>query len=298
MTQIERVSDDVYVFTSELYAQVTAGVIDTSEGAVVVDTLPYPSETLELKKFVESRLSSRVRYVVNTHYHADHTYGTCLFPGAQVVAHALCRDLLDTRGREGLLAAQAESSELADIRIVLPDFIFDSGELQLHLGEKTLVFRHSPGHSADVVTLMVEEERVLFASDTVMPVPFFADGDLDKLVLSLEAIRPLAPRLTNMVQGHGPVILRGEIDRCLKSRIKYLKLLRSVVRQALKRKYTKNVLKKTDLESVGIDRAELGGIAVDLHWSNLDSLYDKLEGVVKPYPSRRKPRKRRRVTGR
>jgi hypothetical protein len=94
------------------------------------------------------------------------------------------------------------------------------------------------------------------------------------------------------------VILRGEIDRCLKSRIKYLKLLRSVVRQALKRKYTKNVLKKTDLESVGIDRAELGGIAVDLHWSNLDSLYDKLEGVVKPYPSRRKPRKRRRVTGR
>ena len=294
MTHVERVSDDVYVFSSERYAQVTAGVIDTSEGAVVVDTLPYPSETLEIIKFVEGNLSSSVRYVINTHYHADHTYGTCMFPGAQVVAHALCRGLLDTRGREGLLAAQGESSELAGVRIVLPDLIFESGELQMHMGEKTLVLQHSPGHSADVVTVLVEEERVLFASDTVMPVPFFADGDLDELVASLESILTLAPRLTNMVQGHGPVILRGEIERCLKSRVKYLKSLRSVVRQALKRKYTKNVLKKTDLESVGIDRAELGGIGVDLHWRNLDSLYDKLEGVVKPYPSRRQPRKRRR----
>jgi len=293
VTQVERVSDDVYVFTSELYAQVTAGVIDTTEGAVVVDTLVYPSETLEIKKFVEGRLSSRVRYVINTHYHADHIYGTSLFPDAQVVAHSLCRDLLDTRGREGLRVAQSESSELAGVRIALPEIIFDSGELQMHLGEKTLVLQHLPGHSADVVTVLVEEERVLFASDTVMPVPFFADGDLDELVVSLESILKLAPQLTNMVQGHGPVILRGEIERCLKSRIKYLKSVRSVVRQALKRKYTKNALKKTDLESLGIDRAELGGIAADLHWRNLDSLYDKLVGVVKPYPSRRKPRKRR-----
>ena len=265
MTQVERISDDVYVFTSALYAQVTAGVIDTSEGAVVVDTLPYPSETLELKKFVESKLSSRVRYVVNTHYHADHTYGTCLFPGAQVVAHALCRNLLDTRGRKGLLAAQAESSELAGVRIVLPDFIFDSGELQMHLGEKTLVLQHSPGHSADVITVLIEEERVLFASDTVMPIPFFADGDVDQLVASLESILTIAPQLINVVQGHGAVILRGEIERCLKKRIKYLKSVRSAVRQALKRKYTKKVLQKTDLESVGIDRAVLGGIAADLH---------------------------------
>ena len=288
MTQIERVSNDVYVFTSELYAQVTAGVIHTSEGAVLIDTLPYPSDTLELKKFVEGKLSSRVRYVVNTHYHADHTYGNCMFPEAQIVSHALCRNLLDTLGREGLLAAQADDSTLVDVRILLPELIFDSGDLQLHLGEKTLILQHLPGHSSDVITVLVEEDRVLFASDTVMPVPFFADGDLDELVVALECILKMAPELTNLVQGHGPVILRGEIERCLKKRIKYLKSVRSAVRQVLKRKYTKNALKSTDLESVGIDRAELGGIAMDLHWSNLNSLYDKLEGVVKPYPSRRK----------
>ena len=39
MIQRERVTDDIFVFTSKLYVQVTAGIIVTSEGVVVVDTL-------------------------------------------------------------------------------------------------------------------------------------------------------------------------------------------------------------------------------------------------------------------
>ena len=45
--QRERVTDDIFVFTSTLYAQVTAGVVVTDEGAVVIDTLIYPDETRE-----------------------------------------------------------------------------------------------------------------------------------------------------------------------------------------------------------------------------------------------------------
>ena len=97
--QRERVADDIYVFTSDLYAQVTAGVVVTSEGAVVIDTLAYPEETLLMKRFIESRLGTTVRYVINTHFHADHSTGTCFFKGARVISHALCRELLDTRGR-------------------------------------------------------------------------------------------------------------------------------------------------------------------------------------------------------
>ena len=36
--QRERVADDIYVFTSEVYAQVTAGVIVSSDGAILIDT--------------------------------------------------------------------------------------------------------------------------------------------------------------------------------------------------------------------------------------------------------------------
>src|SRR4029453_7912160 len=96
--QRERVADDIYVFTSDLYAQVTAGVIVTSEGAIVIDTLVYPEETQQIKRFVDVRLGTSVRYVINTHFHADHSTGTCFFKGAHVIAHARSRELLDHRG--------------------------------------------------------------------------------------------------------------------------------------------------------------------------------------------------------
>ena len=287
MTQIERVTDDVYVFTSELYAQVTAGVINTRLGAIVVDTLPYPSEALEMKQFVESQLSSRVRYVINTHYHADHVYGTFIFTGAQVISHELCRQLLVTIGVDSLISAKAESPELSSVKIVLPQITFDSGTFRLRLGGKNIVLNHSPGHSKDVINVLVEEEQVLFASDTVMPVPFFPDGDIKQLIKSLENIQNRSSEMTNLVQGHGSVILRGEIGGYITKQIKYLKTVDLAVRQALKRRYSKKALLKTDLASVGIDRAVLGGLAKELHWSNLETLYDRLKRYVKPYPSRR-----------
>ena len=50
----ERVSDNIYVFTSDLYAQVTAGAIVTRGGAILVDSLPFPAETL-FSRHVKSR---------------------------------------------------------------------------------------------------------------------------------------------------------------------------------------------------------------------------------------------------
>jgi len=286
MTQIERVTDDVYVFTSELYAQVTAGVINTRLGAILVDTLPYPTEALEMKQFVESQLSSRVRYVINTHYHADHVYGNYIFAGAQVISHELCREFLSTVGVESLTVAKAESSELASVKIVLPQITFEGGSFRLRFGGKTIILNHSPGHSKDVINVLIEGEQVLFASDTVMPVPFFPDGDIKQLIKSLENIHAMSSDLTNLVQGHGPVILRGEVGSYVEKKIKYLKTIDKAVRQVLKRRYSKKALAKTDLASVDIDRAVLGGLAEELHLGNLETLYNRLKRYVKPYPSR------------
>src|SRR5215831_6668179 len=145
--QRERVADDIYVFTSELYVQVTAGAIITSEGVVLIDTLLYPEETRAIKNFVEHRLCCPIRYVINTHYHADHSYGTHLFPEAMVVAHARCYDLLNTRGRDGLEKARSGMAELNGVQVVLPHYVFNCGVMTLRVGNKTLNMWHTPGHS-------------------------------------------------------------------------------------------------------------------------------------------------------
>lgn len=275
----ERVSNNVYVFSSELYAQVTAGAVLTSDGAIVIDTLPYPSETREIVSFIEERHEVPVLYLVNTHYHADHTYGAYLFRHAEVVSHALCRELLDTRGREALRAAKVSSSQMRDVELVLPGVLFDEGVLSLHLGGSTVSMWHSPGHSPDSIVVLVEEENILFAADTMMPLPFFTDGSIDDFEASLESL--LDHEFESVVQGHGDVILRGEVKERIRSDLKYLKTVRTKVESAVKRNKTAEFLDTIDIEECGKSRIPLNGLVQDLHHSNLESLYRQLAAAAK-----------------
>ncbi len=268
--QRERVSDDVFVFTSDLYAQVTAGVVMTSEGAVVIDTLAYPEETLAMRRFIENRLGTTVRYVINTHYHADHTTGTCFFKGARVVAHARCRMLLDTRGRSSLQQVKASAPEMRDVELVLPDIVFPNGAISLHVGNKTFNLWSTPGHSTDSVVCLIKEDRILFAADTIMPVPFFVDGSYDGLLESLQSLRN--GNYENVIQGHGEIVLRGEIEERLQSDIDYLVALREAVDQALVGSSPERALEAIDIESCGKSRILLNGMAAQLHRQNVMTL--------------------------
>jgi glyoxylase-like metal-dependent hydrolase (beta-lactamase superfamily II) len=272
--QRERVADDIYVFTSELYAQVTAGAIITSEGAILIDTLVFPEEARAIRHFVENRLGCPVRYIINTHYHADHTYGTCFFPNAQVIAHARCYELLDTRGRQGLAIAQQNSNELRDVSIVLPHLVFDSGTLSVHLGNKTVELRHSPGHSPDSIVCLVKEDRVLFAADTLMALPYFVDGSYDDFVASLHALQNGG--FENVVQGHGEVVLRGEVEEVIQSDLNYLATIRRHVEWALERGKPPEALDSVSIEACGKSRIPLNGLVQELHLANLRALYREL----------------------
>jgi len=273
----ERIADDIYVFTSRRYAQVTSGAILTKEGVILIDTLFYPEETQAIKEFLEQRLGLRIRYVINTHYHADHTMGTCFFPEAIVVGHARCRELLDTVGREGLELTKSQSPEFENIQIVLPSLVADTGHLNLHLGGKTVRLIHSPGHSPDLCNGLVVNDRVLFASDTVMPVPTIFDGSYDDLTHSLNEVLGLS--LDSLVQGHGEVILRGEVEELLRSDLAYLERIREKVQGVVERAEPMASLQNITIESCGKSRIPLNGFVSDLHQANLRRLYHDMSNV-------------------
>ncbi|OGO76241.1 MAG: hypothetical protein A3K45_02970 [Chloroflexi bacterium RIFOXYC12_FULL_59_14] len=232
--QRERVSENVYWFQSDVYAQVTAGVIVGPQWAVVVDTLALPDETLGIRDFIERELSVPVRYVINTHYHADHAWGNCFFPGATVIAHARCRELLEERGRPSLETARKQNNTLRQVKIVLPHMTFSSGELTLRVGKKNLTILSTLGHSEDGIAVLVEEDRVLFAGDAFMPLPYVVDGDLEDISASIRKIGRMG--LENIIQGHGDIILRGEIEAAVKENLNYLANLKKNVKAALRRR--------------------------------------------------------------
>jgi cyclase len=269
----ERVADDIYVFTSELYVKVMAGAILTSQGVVVIDTLLFPQETSELLDFVRRKSRSEVLYVINTHSHSDHVYGNYLFEGTEVIAQELCRQALQRRGEEELHEAREQIPELAEVQLRLPSITFTK-ELTLRLGNKTMRLIHTPGNTPDSIVVYVREDKVLFAGDTVMPVPYIADGDRLELKESLRAIAKLS--LDNIVQGHGGVILRGEVKGTLRSSIAYLETIYEKVRQKVEAGAPREDLRRIGIESCGKSRIPLDGMVQDLHQANLEVLYDQL----------------------
>jgi len=272
----ERVSENVFWFQSEVYAQVTAGVIVGPQWAVVIDTLALPEETLGMREFVEHELGVQVRYVINTHYHADHTWGNCFFPGATVIGHAKCRELLIELGVPSLEAARKQNPNLRQVKIVPPHLTFASGELTMRVGKKNLVFSQSFGHSEDGISVLVEEDRVLFAGDAFMSLPYIVDGDIDEMLASIKRIGRMG--LENIIQGHGDIILRGEIDAAVKENLNYLTNIKKAVKSAGKRKDVDEYLNAITIEGCGKSRVYLGGLAETLHRRNLRSLYRRING--------------------
>jgi cyclase len=283
MIQRERIAENVFSFQSDVYAQVTAGAVIGPNWAVVIDTLALPEEALQIRDFIEQELNVPVRYVINTHSHADHAWGNCFFPGATIISHPLCRQILDTKGRASLDESRRGNQSFRNIKIVLPQVTFSDGELNLRVGKKTLTLSRLPGHCLDNIGILVEEDRVLFAGDAAMPLPYIVDGDIDDLTASLKKISRMG--LENIIQGHGDIVLRGEIDNFIKDNLTYLSNIRKAVRKAARRKYPQEVLDEATVESCGKSRVLIGGLAGELHRRNLRALYRQMYGELPAVPN-------------
>jgi len=151
---------------------------------------------------------------------------------------------------------------------------YSKGTMSIRVGKKTLTLIHFPGHSADNIGVLVEEDRVLFAADILMPIPYIVDGDIEEMIASLKRISKMG--LENVIQGHGDIVLRGEVEVSAKDNLAYLSAIRKVVRQASRRKYPMDFLSQADIETCGKSRVLIGGLAEELHQRNLYALYEQL----------------------
>jgi glyoxylase-like metal-dependent hydrolase (beta-lactamase superfamily II) len=169
---------------------------------------------------------------------------------------------------------KSQSEEFEEVELILPDVIFDSGFLNIYLGGKTIRLQHCPGHSPDLISVMVIDDRILFASDTVMPVPTIFDGNYGDLVDSLNGL--LEMNLNSVVRGHGEVILKGEVQELIHSDLSYLGNIRREVEDLIDRGEPVSTLERITIESCGKSRIPLNGFVTDLHQANLRKLYSEL----------------------
>ncbi len=232
-----------------LHGRVNAGFIAGEESVVIVDTMYSPADGRDIAAFVGKHTTAPVLAVVNTHQHADHTFGNQVF-GAPVVASEACRKRMADNLQSSWSPAELRNfrqtlgERLEGLRIVLPSVTFASG-LTLHVGKAAgsgaaaqdrridirLTAGHTPGHSM----VFVPDQGVLFGGDLffVGRYPFVRQAHTPSWVAALEHIKRLGPEV--LVPGHGPVCDAAETLRQCDHHISYFRETRGKCEDMLAR---------------------------------------------------------------
>ena len=100
--------------------------------------------------------------VINTHNHWDHIWGNWVFGNSLIISHTLCRELEDKYWDEAL--AEYAKSVDGEVRKCLPNLVFEGS---LYLPDDGIRIFHTPGHSADGISVFDEVDKVLYAGDNI-----------------------------------------------------------------------------------------------------------------------------------
>jgi glyoxylase-like metal-dependent hydrolase (beta-lactamase superfamily II) len=212
-----------------------AGFVVTSAGVVVIDALGSPALAGELLIEIRKVTAQPVRYVIVTHYHADHIYGLQVFKdmGATVIAHHEGLDYLssDTAQRR-LVASREELSPWINkhTRLVAADRWL-TADMVLEVGGERLHIRHvGPAHTPEDLVVYAESSSVLFAGDLVFRgrIPYVGQADSQGWIAALSGLIDLQPKV--IVPGHGGLSTQPVVD--LKLTRDYLQFLRRSMGEA------------------------------------------------------------------
>lgn len=218
---LRRLSESVYcIFGGE--KEPNTGFVVGNSGILVVDTSLTPHHATLMLKEIRSVSQKPIRYVFNTHYHSDHTFGNQVF-SAKVVAHRSSRRimarLVKTEWSQKAIDRWVEENpewkeKLANLKITLPDTLFD-GEYEIDLGNVKVHLQHMGGHSEDSSVACVPSSKVFFSGDLMFQgrYPYTRDADVGRWLSALKAMREMD--FEAVVPGHGYLCDQREVGRLI-----------------------------------------------------------------------------------
>lgn len=194
-----------------------AAFVVTPEGVVVIDALGSPALAEWLLAEIAKITPHPVKFVIVTHYHADHIYGLQTFQkvGARIIAHRAANAYLNSEtARQRLIAARQDLAPWIDesTRLVSADEWVQEGKT-FTLGGETFVLKHlGPAHTPEDLAVYLPNRKVLFAGDLVFRsrIPFIGQADSGHWIAALDVLLGFDARL--IVPGHRPLSNQARKD--------------------------------------------------------------------------------------
>ena len=231
--KVSKVSGNIYMLEGA-GGNIAASVGE--EGIVIVDDQYAPlAEKIQAALKDLGVTTKPVRFVINTHYHGDHTGGNELFnnAGSTLIAHENVRKRLETGGTAGnggsLKMDQKPASKNA-----LPIITFEH-DVTVHLNGEDIRALHFPsGHTDGDSIIFFPKNNVVHMGDDFVRYGFpFIDvasgGSVQGMIAATEKVAAELPADVKVIPGHGALSNMDDV----KAYTKMLKETSAVVEKAL-----------------------------------------------------------------
>jgi glyoxylase-like metal-dependent hydrolase (beta-lactamase superfamily II) len=184
-----------------------AGFVVGTDSVLVVDAFVSTAAADELLAEIRKKTPLPVKWVVNTHYHYDHSGGDATFvrAGASVVAHENERAWVRTENLKFYKEPTAADREKVG-SLALPDVTHRDG-LTIWLGaDRRVDVLARPGHTGGDSVVVVPATKTVFTGDLFWhtTLPNLIDASTDQWITTLDGFLQSFPDST-YVPGHGEI---------------------------------------------------------------------------------------------
>jgi len=229
--KVSKVAGNVYMIEG---AGGNIGASVGEDGIVVVDD-QYAPLADKIQAALKGITDKPVRFIINTHYHPDHTGGNAYFQKqAPIIAHDNVRKRLEEGGPAGNGGSMHFESQ-PQPKEALPIITFDH-DVTVHLnGEDIRALYFPAGHTDGDSIIFFPKSNVVHMGDDFVTYgfPFIdvdAGGSINGMIDGVEKVIGQVPADVRIIPGHGPI---SSLDD-MRAYLAMLKATRDVVANALK----------------------------------------------------------------
>jgi cyclase len=228
--KVTKVAGSVYMLEG---AGGNIGASVGDDGIVIVDD-QYAPLADKIQAALKDVTDKPIRFIINTHYHGDHTGGNAYFQKqAPIIAHDNVRKRLEkgsTVGNLGSVKMEAKPQP----KDALPIITFDH-DVTVHLNGEDIRALHFPrGHTDGDSIIFFPKSNVVHMGDDFVRYGFpFIDlgggGSIEGMIAAMDEVIPKLPPDVKVIPGHGAVSNLDDV----RDYVKMLKETRAVVEKGM-----------------------------------------------------------------
>lgn len=194
-------------------AATSGGFVVGDDGVLVIDSMLNRRLAGQLLALIKERTDKPIRYVVNTSYHGDHSYGNQFFPaGTQFVQHVNTQRYIQSHFAEDVAFMTKNFGSNQGLDEITPQrahiLLDDGAAVTLDLGGKQVQVMHRGfAQTAGDLFVWLPEQKVLFTGNPIIAeapaLPWLLDGKLEQSLATVRKLRTMLPDGAVVVPGHG-----------------------------------------------------------------------------------------------